>query len=327
MTAPILDIDDLKVAFSQGGRTIHAVRGVSLTLAPGEVVGVVGESGSGKSVAMMSVARLLDEKQATITAARLDLDGHPILGMKQRQLEKLRGPTVSYVFQDPLSSLNPVLTVGRQISEGLRRHRGMSRTEAKDAAIELLRQVGIPAPELRVNQHPHEASGGMRQRMMIAMALALRPKLLIADEPTTALDVTVQADIIRLIQQIQRDIGMAMIWVTHDLALLARVAKRIVVMYGGRIVEDAPSSRLYSAPAHPYTRGLLDSTSRFDVSFREQTPIPGTPPDPSLPITACAFAPRCARATDICRTKIPTLDQCGGGQSVACFHPLIGSAS
>ncbi|WP_102109669.1 ABC transporter ATP-binding protein [Oceaniglobus roseus] len=326
MSASILDIEDLHVTFRQGGRSIHAVRGVSLRLQPGEVVGVVGESGSGKSVAMMSVARLLDEKQAGIRADRLDLDGQPVLGLRKRQLEALRGPTVSYIFQDPLSSLNPVLTVGRQVTEGLRRHRGLDRAEARTVAIDLLRQVGIPSPELRVNQHPHEASGGMRQRMMIAMALALRPKLLIADEPTTALDVTVQADIIRLVQGIQREVGMAMIWVTHDLALLARVARRVVVMYGGRIVEDAPSSVLYSAPAHPYTRGLLDSTSRFDVPFRQQTPIPGTPPDPAQRIEACAFAPRCPRATDLCRSRIPPLEDRGQDRRAACFHPLTGGA-
>ncbi len=326
MSGALLDIADLTVRFQRRGRTIHAVRGLSLRIQPGEVVGLVGESGSGKSVAVMAAARLLDEKLARIEATRLDLDGRPVLDMTRRQLEALRGPVVSYIFQDPLSSLNPVLTVGRQLSEGLRRHRGLSRADARAAALDLLGQVGIPAPELRVAQYPHQASGGMRQRMMIAMALALRPKLLIADEPTTALDVTVQADIIRLVQRIQAEIGMAMIWVTHDLALLARVAGRILVMYGGRIVEDAPSAQLYAAPAHPYTRGLLDSTSRFDVPFRDQQPIPGNPPDPSQVLNACAFEPRCPRATDICRAQLPPLEADATGRSVACFHPLEGGS-
>ncbi|WP_061930281.1 ABC transporter ATP-binding protein [Aureimonas sp. AU22] len=321
-SAPVLAIENLSVSFERGGRRIRAVRDVSLTLAPGEVVGLVGESGSGKSVTMMSAVRLLDPRRARIEARTLQVAGHSVLDLGKRELEDLRGPTVSYIFQDPLTALNPLLTIGRQITEGLRRHRGLSREGARARAIELLGNVGIPAPDLRVRQLPHQLSGGMRQRAMIAMALALAPKLLIADEPTTALDVTVQAEIVRLVQRIQREEGMAMVWVTHDLALLARLAGRIVVMYGGRIVEDAAAERLYETPAHPYTAGLLASTSRLDIPFRDQKPIPGSPPDPGEDIRACAFAPRCSRATDECRTAVPPLRPVAKAQSVACFHPL-----
>ena len=318
---PILDIENLSVTFQRGGRPVRAVRDVSLRLMPGEVVGLVGESGSGKSVAMMSAMRLLDERRAEIAARRLDVDGMAVTGLNRRGLEALRGPVVSYIFQDPATALNPLLTIGRQIGEGLRRHRGLSRDDARRASIELLEKVGVPAPERRVRQFPHQLSGGMRQRAMIAMALSLTPKLLIADEPTTALDVTVQAEIVRLVQTIQRDEGMAMVWVTHDLALLARIARRIVVMYGGRIVEDAPADRLYAAPAHPYTAGLLASTSRLDVAFADQQPIPGSPPDPASDPEGCAFAPRCFRASERCRTERPALET-RAGRRFACFHPL-----
>jgi oligopeptide/dipeptide ABC transporter ATP-binding protein len=324
---PVLDIEKLSVTFRRGDAAVRAVRDVSLRLMPGEVVGLVGESGSGKSVAMMSAMRLLDPRRAEIVADRLDVDGQPVMTLDRRGLEALRGPVVSYIFQDPATALNPLLTIGRQITEGLRRHRGLSRGDSRQEAVELLRKVGIPAPEVRVGQFPHHLSGGMRQRAMIAMALSLKPKLLIADEPTTALDVTVQAEIVRLVQRIQREEGMAMVWVTHDLALLARLAKRIVVMYGGRIVEDAPSDRLYAAPAHPYTAGLLASTSRLDIPFAEQQPIPGSPPDPTDDIRACAFAPRCSRATERCRTELPPLDFLADGRRTACFHPIAGVAA
>ncbi len=322
MTQAVLDIENLSVTFRRGGVPVRAVRDVSLRMAPGEVVGLVGESGSGKSVAMMSAMRLLDEKRAEIAAKRLDVDGRPVGGLGRRGLEALRGPVVSYIFQDPATALNPLLTVGWQIGEGLRRHRGLSREAARREAVALLAKVGVPAPERRVRQFPHQLSGGMRQRVMIAMALSLAPKLLIADEPTTALDVTVQAEIVRLVQGIQAAEGMAMVWVTHDLALLARLARRIVVMYAGRIVEDAPADRLYAAPAHPYTAGLLASTSRLDVAFADQKPIPGSPPDPALDPVSCAFAPRCFRASERCRAERPELLAHGGRRRVACFHPL-----
>jgi oligopeptide/dipeptide ABC transporter ATP-binding protein len=319
---PMLEMQDLRVAFHIGDTDLHAVRSVSLTIASGEVVGVVGESGSGKSVAMMSITRLIDSARATISARALRVSGKDVLGMSDRTLEDFRGKMVSYIFQDPLTSLNPVLTVGYQIREVLRRHAGLSRRDAGLRAIELLAQVGISAPEIRVRQFPHQLSGGMRQRAMIAMALAAQPRLLIADEPTTALDVTVQAEIVNLVKRLQAQHRMAMVWVTHDLALLARIAHRVVVMYAGRIVEDAPAELLYAAPAHPYTAALLASTSRMDQPFGTQEPIPGGPPNPFEVITGCAFSPRCSRATERCRSEAPTLDSAGSARLAACFYPL-----
>jgi oligopeptide/dipeptide ABC transporter ATP-binding protein len=291
MSGAVLEVEGLNISFHGSSGTVHAVRNLSLSVAHGEVVGVVGESGSGKSVTMMSVVRLLDTRRTDIRARRVQLDGKSLQDLSSRQLESVRGPVVSYIFQDPLSALNPLLTVGRQITEGMRRHQGISRSEARRRAIDLLRRVGIPAPEIRINQLPHQMSGGMRQRVMIAIALATDPKLLIADEPTTALDVTVQAEIVRLVQSIQSERGMAMVWVTHDLALLAKLAHRVVVMYAGRIVEDSSAAQLYSQPSHPYTAGLLASTSRIDDPFTEQDSIPGTPPDPKIVSPGCSFAP------------------------------------
>lgn len=320
--APMLEMQDLKVAFHVGDNDLLAVRNVSLTIGNGEVVGVVGESGSGKSVAMMSITRLIDPARGSISAQTLRVAGDDVLGMSDRTLEDLRGKVVSYIFQDPLTSLNPVLTVGYQIREVLRRHAGLSRRDADVRAIDLFTQVGIPAPAIRVRQFPHQLSGGMRQRAMIAMALAAQPRLLIADEPTTALDVTVQAEIVNLVKRLQVEHGMAMVWVTHDLALLARIAHRVVVMYAGRIVEDAPAEVLYSAPAHPYTAALLASTSRMDLPFGTQEPIPGGPPNPFEVLTGCAFAPRCSRSTDRCHSEAPTLDSAGPARRAACFYPL-----
>ncbi len=325
MTGPVLEVQNLSVTFQGDSGPVHAVRDLSLSVAPGEVIGIVGESGSGKSVTMMSVLRLLDTRRTEITAGRLAVDGRSLLGLSGRALQDMRGPVVSYIFQDPLTALNPLLTVGRQITEGLRRHRGLSRAEARAWAMDLLRRVGIPAPELRINQLPHQMSGGMRQRVMIAIALACDPKLLIADEPTTALDVTVQAEIVRLVQSIQAERGMAMVWVTHDLALLARLADRVVVMYAGRIIEDAPARTLYAAPGHPYTAGLLASTSRIDDPFTEQAPIPGTPPDPRVIAPGCSFAPRCSRALPRCLNELPDLVAQGQDHRLACFNPLPGA--
>ena len=320
----ILAVEDLRVTFAVGDRGLQAVRGVSLSVAPCEVVGLVGESGSGKSVAMMSVMRLVDPDRADLSAGSLAVAGRDVLRLSRRELEDMRGRVVSYIFQDPLTALNPVLTTGYQIAEVLRRHRGLSRREARRAAVDLLGQVGIPAPALRARQFPHQFSGGMRQRVGIAMALAASPRLLIADEPTTALDVTVQAEIVALVRRLQAQNGMAMVWVTHDLALLARLAHRVVVMYAGRIVEDAPAEDLYEAPAHPYTAGLLASTARLDRPFGSQDPIPGAPPDPFELIDACAFAPRCPRATARCRAGVPALAPVRPGRVAACVHPLTG---
>lgn len=326
MSEIVLEVEGLDISFHGNSGAVHAVRDLSLSVAHGEVVGVVGESGSGKSVTMMSMVRLLDTRRTDIRARRMQLDGRSLQDLRSRQLESVRGPVVSYIFQDPLSALNPLLTVGRQITEGMRRHQGIGRGEARLRAIDLLRRVGIPAPEVRINQLPHQMSGGMRQRVMIAIALATDPKLLIADEPTTALDVTVQAEIVRLVQSIQSERGMAMVWVTHDLALLAKLAHRVVVMYAGRIVEDSSAAQLYAQPSHPYTAGLLASTSRIDDPFTEQEPIPGTPPDPKIVSLGCSFAPRCSRALPRCLEQVPQLSAMANGSRAACFNPLTVAA-
>lgn len=325
MTQPMLEVENLSVTFQGDGGAVYAVRDLSLSVAAGEVIGIVGESGSGKSVTMMSVLRLLDTQRTEIVANRLEVNGQSLLGLPNRDLQRMRGPVVSYIFQDPLTALNPLLTVGRQLTEGLRRHHGVSRADAQAKGLDLLRRVGIPAPELRIGQMPHQMSGGMRQRVMIAIALACDPMLLIADEPTTALDVTVQAEIVRLVQSIQAERGMAMVWVTHDLALLARLADRVVVMYAGRIIEDAPARQLYAAPGHPYTAGLLASTSRIDDPFTEQVSIPGTPPDPRIISPGCSFAPRCSRALPRCQNTSPALAPQADGRLLACFNPLPGA--
>ena len=325
MTEPLLEVLDLRTTFSLRGRRLDAVRGVSFEVAAGDTVGIVGESGSGKSVAMLSVMRLLAPR-SVVTADRLAFDGRDLLGLTDRAMRDVRGRDIAMVFQDPLSSLNPVLTVGWQIGEVLRRHRGMDRDGARREARDLLARVGVSEPEARLRQFPHQFSGGMRQRVMIAMALAGRPRLLIADEPTTALDVTVQAEIVSLMKSLQAADGMTLIWVTHDLGLLARVARRVIVMYAGRIVEDAPIQDLYESPAHPYTAGLLSSISRID---RPRAPltrvIPGAPPDPMARPRGCAFAPRCAFSDAGCTQDEPPLAPWGSGRRVACFKP--GAAS
>jgi oligopeptide/dipeptide ABC transporter ATP-binding protein len=323
MTAPLLEIRDLRASFALRGRRLDAVRGISLDVAAGETLGIVGESGSGKSVAMLSVMRLL-APGADIAAERLAFDGRDLLALPDRAMRDLRGRDIAMVFQDPLTALNPVLTVGWQIGEVLRRHRGLSREAARDEARALLARVGVPDPTARLRQFPHQFSGGMRQRVMIAMALAGRPRLLIADEPTTALDVTVQAEIVSLMKTLQAAEGMTVVWVTHDLGLLARVARRVVVMYAGRIVEDAAIGDLYARPAHPYTAGLLSSISRID---RPRAPltrvIPGAPPDPMAQPAGCAFAPRCPVADEGCLRDEPPLAAWGAARRVACFKPGI----
>ncbi len=323
MTAPLLEVRDLRTAFSIRGRRLDAVRGISFDVSSGDTVGIVGESGSGKSVAMLSVMRLLAPR-SELSAERLVFEGQDLLGLSDRAMRDMRGREIAMVFQDPLSSLNPVLTIGWQIGEVLRRHRGMTRDAARHEARQLLARVGVSEPDARLRQFPHQFSGGMRQRVMIAMALAGQPRLLIADEPTTALDVTVQAEIVSLMKALQSAEGMTLVWVTHDLGLLARVARRVIVMYAGRIVEDAPIGELYERPAHPYTAGLLSSISRID---RPRAPltrvIPGAPPDPMARPPGCAFAPRCSLADAGCTREEPELADWGSGRRVACFKPGI----
>ncbi len=263
MTAPLLDIEDMTISLAGAHGRVEVVKGASFQVRAGEALGVVGESGSGKSLSMLAMLGLLPPG-AQVRAARARFDGSDLLGLSQQDLQRLRGRQIAMVFQDPLAALNPVLSIGRQITEVLRRHFGQSRAQASQRAMELLAEVGVPDPALRLHQFPHEFSGGMRQRVTIAMALAGEPRLLIADEPTTALDVTVQAEIVSLVKGLQRERGMAILWVTHDLALLARIADRVAVMRAGEVVETAAVDDLFAAPAHPYTQGLLASIPRVD---------------------------------------------------------------
>ena len=324
MSASILDVEGLSISFGGPARRKQVVTDVSFKVERGEALGIVGESGSGKTLTMLSLLRLLP-RGADARAVRASFDGRDLFSLTPAALQNIRGREIAVVFQDPLTALNPVLTIGRQITEVLRRHFRASAADARRRAVELLNNVGIPDPPLRLRQYPHEFSGGMRQRVTIAMALAGEPRLLIADEPTTALDVTVQADIVTLIQRLQREKGLTVIWVTHDLALLARIADRVLVMYAGRVVEDAPAGKLFAAPRHPYARTLLGSI-RQDAPRRNRT-------TPSIPLTAadagavgCPFAPRCAEASDQCRSVSPVLKVYGGDTRAACWALDDGSA-
>jgi oligopeptide/dipeptide ABC transporter ATP-binding protein len=303
----ILKVDDLKVSFATEDGVVQAVGGVSFELRAGEVLAIVGESGSGKSVTSQTITGLTRAPNARITGS-VTYRGRELNGLDDDQLRDVRGEQIAMVFQDPMSSLNPVYRVGDQITEMIRAHRDVSKHEAAARAVELLRSVGIPNPERRVRHYPHEFSGGMRQRVMIAMALALEPDVLIADEPTTALDVTVQAQILRLIDQLNRDRDLAVILITHDLGVVAEVADRVVVMYAGQIVEDATLDEIFYDPQHPYTWGLLGSLMRLDQSRSARlAQIPGQPPSLLAPPAGCRFAPRCAHAFDKC-DELPTLE-------------------
>jgi oligopeptide/dipeptide ABC transporter ATP-binding protein len=321
MTLPLLDVRGLDVRFGP----VHVVRNVSFQVASGETVGVVGESGSGKSTTMLAVLGLHSKTQANVTAERLTLGSDDLLATSERAMRDIRGRKAGLIFQDPLASLNPLYTAGYQIGEVLRRHRGLDKAAAAAEAVQLLEHVGVPDPSRRARQYPHQFSGGMRQRIMIAMALAGRPELLIADEPTTALDVTVQAEIVRLIRSLQAETKMGLVWITHDLALMARVADRVIVMYAGSIVEQAPAAALYGRPQHPYTIGLLGSIARLDQPRGQRArAIPGAPPALDKPLTGCAFAARCPRGFEKC-VESPPLFATGEGAAAACWHLEGGS--
>ncbi|MDF5756387.1 ABC transporter ATP-binding protein [Spongiactinospora sp. TRM90649] len=318
---PLLEIEDLVVDFTTDDGVVRAVDGAGYTVAPGETLGVVGESGSGKSVTAMSALGLI-KPPGRITSGRIVFDGIDLRAIPPRELRRLRGGRIAMIFQDPMTALNPVLSIGAQLTEALRLHRqGMSRAAARERAAELLTLVGVPGAERRLRQYPHEFSGGMRQRAMIAMAIANDPDLLIADEPTTALDVTVQAQVLDLLRLTRRETGAATVLITHDLGVVAELADRVVVMYAGRVVEHGTVADIFGAPRHPYTRGLLASLPRLDDEADELTPIPGAPPVPGETVAGCAFAPRCALARDRCRTERPELAQAGPGRASAChFH-------
>ncbi|PRX97275.1 ABC transporter ATP-binding protein [Allonocardiopsis opalescens] len=304
---PALRVRDLNVRFTTERGEIPAVRGVDLTVRRGQLLALLGESGSGKSVTARAVMGLLDQPNVHVSAAAIDVAGRELTAMRAAERRRLRGDAMTLVFQDALSALNPVLSIGDQLGELFRVHRGASRRAARARAVELLDLVGIPAPERRVRDYPHQFSGGMRQRILVAMAVALEPELLIADEPTTALDVTVQAQILRLLDRLRRELGMAVLLITHDLGVAAEVADDVAVMYAGRIVEEAPVGRLFAAPAHPYTQALLGSIPRLDGPREALAAIEGSPPNPARLPPGCSFNPRCRYATDICRAERPLL--------------------
>jgi peptide/nickel transport system ATP-binding protein len=316
---PLLEVKDLSVRFETDEGPVQAVDQVSFTLAPREVLGIVGESGCGKSVTCMSLLRLLPETAQV--GGSVVFGGVDLLALGPRRLRRVRGREISYIFQEPMTSLNPVFTIGDQIGEVVRRHLGLSRRAARARAVELLQLVRIPAPERRVHEFPHQLSGGMRQRVMIAMALACDPKVLIADEPTTALDVTIQAGILDLMREVRQQLGTAIVLVTHNLGVVADIADRVIVMYAGRKVEEAPAYELFGAPQHPYTVGLLGAIPRPGERRERLEEIPGRVPAITGPHERCMFADRCRYADETARTQVPELRAVRRDHLVACFHP------
>ena len=317
--AKTLDVSDLTTVFHTRDGVMHAVNGVSFSLAAGELLAVVGESGSGKSVAMMSLLQLLPSPPADVTQGRVIFDGVDLTQLPASQIRQIRGRRIGFVFQDPMTSLNPVFSIGYQLMEPLREHLGMSRKRARQRAIALLELVGIPSAATRIDDYPHQFSGGMRQRVVIAMALACDPEILIADEPTTALDVTVQAQILALVRDLRRKLGMSVIWITHDLGVAAGISDRVLVMYGGQVVELAPVGAIFETPRHPYTQALLDALpSRHKTNERLRS-IEGSPVVLWETPSRCSFAPRCAFAFDKCRRQNPPLIKIGEAHEVACW--------
>jgi len=324
VTEPLLDVDGLKTYFYTRDGVVRAVDGVSFTVYPGETLAVVGESGCGKSVTSLSILRLIASPPGKIVSGRLMFQGRDLLGLSEDEMRQVRGNEISMIFQEPMTSLNPVLTIGHQIAEALVLHRGMTRAQALARAVEMLTLVNIPDAGRRIEQYPHQLSGGMRQRVMIAMALACNPRLLIADEPTTALDVTIQAQILDLMRGLKEKTGAAIVLITHDLGVVAEMAQRVVVMYAGRKVEEAPVDALFARPRHPYTQGLLKSIPRLEEAGATGRPrlaeIPGMVPSLKEEMAGCVFAPRCSYATERCRRDYPPLEQKGAGHSVACWE-------
>jgi oligopeptide transport system ATP-binding protein len=325
MTAPLLTVSNLRTSFRSDRDTVRAVDGVSFTLDRGEILGLVGESGSGKSMTAMSIMRLVPEPPGSVSADELRFDGIDLLGLTEREMLDVRAARIAMIFQDPMRSLNPVLTIGRQITETLRRHMKLDGSAARSRAIELLEMVGIPLAKSRLGAYPHEFSGGMRQRVMIAIALSCNPSLLIADEATTALDVTVQAQIVELVKTLVKDIGASVIWISHDLGLVANLCDRVNVMYAGRIVESGPVRDVFYRPSHGYTLGLMSCTPRIDLVGERLQPIEGLPPDLRQPMTLCPFLPRCSYSIDRCRTERPTLIEERPAHWASCFADLTDS--
>ncbi|MBM4325011.1 MAG: ABC transporter ATP-binding protein [Deltaproteobacteria bacterium] len=320
MKNPLLEIRSLTTWFFTEDGVVRAVEDVSLEIFPGEIVSIVGESGCGKSVTGLSLLRLIPIPPGKILKGELLFEGRDLLGLEEREMEKVRGNDISMIFQEPMTSLNPVFTIGNQIIEALQLHQNLDKKEARAKAIEILDRVRIPSPEVRIDSYPHQLSGGMRQRAMIAMALSCQPRLLIADEPTTALDVTIQAQVLRLLKEIQREMGMAVMLITHDLGVVSEIADRVAVMYAGRIVESGPIEAIFGGMRHPYTRGLLESIPHLDEKRKRLNAIPGQVPNPmSLP-GGCKFHPRCHLMIDDCRKEEPPLFQVNGNHFSRCIR-------
>jgi oligopeptide transport system ATP-binding protein len=318
--AALLEIKDLRTQFHTREGLVYAVNGISYELAEGETLGIVGESGCGKSVSVLSLMRLIPEPPGKIAGGQAIFQGKDLLKMSGEEIRHVRGAQIAMVFQDPMTSLNPVLTIGRQLTEALELHLGMNQQQSRERVVELLNMVNIPQSVGRLDDYPHQFSGGMRQRVMIAMALSCNPQLLIADEPTTALDVTIQAQIVELVKRLRDELGMAIIWITHDLGIIAGLAKRVIVMYAGFIIEEAPVKELYGDPRHPYTLGLLGSLPRVDeMAHRRLVSIEGLPPDLLGLPQGCPFAPRCVYALDRCRQENPPLEPVSPGHYKACW--------
>jgi oligopeptide/dipeptide ABC transporter ATP-binding protein len=317
--AALLEAKDLRITAPGGGGPVALVDGLDLQVDPGEAVALVGESGCGKSLTALALFRLLPEP-LLLSAASLRLGGQDLLAMKEGDLCRVRGREMALVFQDPLSALDPVMTVGDQVAEAVTAHEKVSRSEARARALDALKKVGIPDPGRRLDAYPHQLSGGMRQRVLIATAIAPGPRLLVADEPTTALDVTVQAQILDLLDDLRRTSGLAVLLITHDLGVVARFAGRVAVMYAGRMVEQGPTSEVVRFPAHPYTRGLMDSVPRLGASRRRLAAIPGTVPPPDRRPPGCAFAPRCPLREPACEAGMPDLRDLGGGRRARCIR-------
>jgi oligopeptide transport system ATP-binding protein len=319
---PLLSVEGLEVRFKTERGIVHAVNGISFDIAPGETLGIVGESGCGKSVTSLALLGIL-ARNGRVTGGRAMFDGRDLLQLSDRQLREVRGREIAMIFQDPMTSLNPVLTVGRQIREALQTHFGLDKAEANARTADLLDQVGIPSPKMRLKDYPHQFSGGMRQRAMIAMAVACEPKLLIADEPTTALDVTIQAQILDLLRTLVAERNTALIMITHDLGVVAGMCERVNVMYAGLFMETGPAEQIFATPRHPYTLGLLQSVPRLDAGQRQKLqPIEGSPPGMLRAPSFCPFAPRCRFEVEESRREVPPLRKVGPEHYVACFNPV-----
>ncbi len=319
MTALMLDVRDLHVEIATGRGVVHAVDGVTFEVPAGEALGIVGESGSGKSMTLRAILGVLPP-EARVASGQILLDGRDLVPLRPADLNRIRGPKISMIFQEPMSALNPVMRVGRQIAEGPMIHLGMRKAQAAQRALELMRRVGIPDPERRFRAYPHEFSGGMRQRVMIAIALACDPEIILCDEPTTALDVTIQDQILRLLSRLCRESGTSLVFVTHDLPVVAQICQQVAVMYGGKLVESGPVREVLHDPRHPYTLGLVRSAPDYDNVRDSLVPIPGSPPSLISPPSGCRFHPRCKFAEEDCRVTVPPLKLLAGGRATACLH-------